>query len=109
MPLWAVTPEKLADAVKRIVALAHPRRIILFGSRAHDAAGPDSDVDLLVVEDVVPNRYTETVRLRRALAGVMMPIDLLVIGERDFQAASQWPGSVYRVAQQEGRVLYDAA
>lgn len=31
-PLWAVTPEKIAEAVRRIVEAAHPVRVILFGS-----------------------------------------------------------------------------
>ena len=37
-PVWAVTPEKLREAVRRLVDAAHPRRIILFGSRARGDA-----------------------------------------------------------------------
>ena len=47
-PPWAVTPEKLGEAVRRLVEAAHPRRIILFGSRARGDAHGDSDVDLLI-------------------------------------------------------------
>lgn len=35
--------------VKRIVRRFQPERIILFGSQARGDAGPDSDVDLLVI------------------------------------------------------------
>lgn len=37
--------------VERIVTNFHPDKILLFGSHARDDAGPDSDVDLLVVVD----------------------------------------------------------
>ena len=37
--------------VKRIVRKFHPQQVILFGSQARGDAGPDSDVDLLVVMD----------------------------------------------------------
>ena len=35
--------------VKRIVKKFHPEMVILFGSQARGDAGPDSDVDLLIV------------------------------------------------------------
>ena len=38
--------------VKRIVKKFDPEQIILFGSHARGEAGPDSDVDLLVVMPV---------------------------------------------------------
>jgi len=40
-----------AEPLDPVVAYFRPRRVILFGSRARGEAGPDSDVDLLVVVD----------------------------------------------------------
>ena len=108
-PVWAITPEKINEAVRRIVATAHPLKIILFGSQARGAGGTDSDLDLLVVEREVADRYSEMVRLHRALKGLILGVDILVIGESDFAEWSETPGSVYRAARQEGRVLYEAA
>jgi uncharacterized protein len=42
-----VPPERLDP----VVAYFKPRRVILFGSTARGEAGPDSDIDLLVVLD----------------------------------------------------------
>ena len=39
------------QVVKRIVEAIRPCKVILFGSRARGDAGPDSDVDLLIVYD----------------------------------------------------------
>ncbi len=109
LPLWAVTPEKVAEAVRRIVEAAHPVRVILFGSRARGDAAQDSDVDLVVVERDVSNRHAEIIRLMEALHGLILPAEILVISERDFDYWSNIPGSVYRAAKLEGKALYEAA
>jgi len=108
-PVWMVTPEKIREAVRRIVEAAHPVRIIMFGSHARGEAGTDSDLDLVVVERAVPDRFSEIVRLRRELRGLIMGVDILVIAEMDFAEWSQTPGSVYCAARREGKVLYEAA
>ena len=40
----------LEDIIARIVAVARPDRVILFGSAARGTMGPNSDVDLLVIK-----------------------------------------------------------
>ncbi len=108
-PIWAVTREKIDEAVRRIVNTAHPVRIILFGSWARGEAGRDSDVDIIVVEREVSNRYAEIVRLMESLRGLIIPVEILVISARDYDYLSKVPGSVYRAARLEGKTLYEAA
>jgi len=108
-PPWAVTDERLEAAVERLVVAARPTRVLLFGSHARGDADSHSDVDLMVVETVVPNRFEEMVRLRRTLDGMLLPVDLLVVSEEEFAERSQVPGTVEHAAAREGRVLYDAA
>jgi len=106
---WSVTPEKLREAIRRIVEAGKPRRIILFGSAARGQSGPDSDVDLLVVTgDEVTSCRRESVRLRRAVGDVLLALDIVVVPESRLAALGQVPGLVYRVALREGRVLYEA-
>lgn len=107
-PVWAITPEKINEAVRRIVEAAHPARIIMFGSQARGETHRDSDLDLVVIEREVPNRVGEMIRLERALRGLVLPTDILVISEKDFSEWSETPGSVYYDAKRDGKVLYEA-
>jgi hypothetical protein len=64
----------LAEVVRRIVEVARPERIILFGSAARGDAGPDSDLDLLVVKRGVEHRRRLAQRIYRRLLGVEVPV-----------------------------------
>jgi len=108
-PIWAVTPEKLQETVRRIVEAAKPRKVIVFGSQARGEARVDSDLDLLVIEAEVGDRVEEMVRLNRVLRGLILPVELLVIGEAEFEEWSSTPGNVYYEARREGRTLYESA
>ena len=105
-PIWAPTPEKMQAAVERLVAVARPTKIILLGSQARGDADDRSDVDLLVIKPHVTDRFEEMVRLHRSLRGLLLPVDLLVVSEQEFEDRVNQPGSVERAAGREGRVLY---
>ena len=44
-------------------------------------AGPDRDVDLLVIEPRVADRFAEIVRLPRVLAPLRVPADVVVVSQ----------------------------
>jgi len=97
----------LPEIVERIVRGFAPVRIILFGSVARGEAGPDSDVDLLVVLPEVHHRHDQRVAIRRALADLPISKDVIVATPAEVEE-SQWRiGSVIWPAVQEGRVLYE--
>jgi predicted nucleotidyltransferase len=106
IPPWAPTTDRLNAAVERLVAAAHPKQIILFGSHARGDADDHSDVDLLIVETTVSDRYEELIRLTRVLKDLILPVDLLVVSEHEFESRSRTPGTLEHTASREGRVLY---
>ncbi len=109
-PLWAITPEKIKEAVRKIVDFERPERVILFGSAARGTTHRDSDVDFLVViRDEVESPRKESVRIRQALGSVSMPMDILVISEKRLKELGDQAGLVYREALRTGKVVYDAA
>jgi predicted nucleotidyltransferase len=79
--------------------------VFLFGSHARGDAGPQSDLDFLIVEPSVDDRASESVRLRRALRGLGLFADILVISEDDARNWGQVPGSVIHAALTEGQPL----
>ena len=96
------TIAKAADLLRN----AAPRaRVILFGSHARGQAGPDSDLDFLVVEPTLKARRDEMVRLRDVLRPLQMPADVLVTSEHTFQQWADKPGTVFYEASREGRVF----
>lgn len=102
----SISEEILDTVVGRLVALASPLKIILFGSMARGEARPQSDLDLLIVEKEVAEPYNEALRLDRALRDLMLPLDLVIISEDQFNRYSRVPGTVYYRSLKEGQVLY---
>jgi predicted nucleotidyltransferase len=98
----------LTEIVRRIVHVAAPERIVLFGSAARGEAGPDSDLDLLVIK---PGRYhrgrlTEEIYL--SLIGVGQAVDVVVVTPEDVERYRDTPALVIAPALREGRVVYAA-
>jgi predicted nucleotidyltransferase len=55
----------LDEVVRRVLTVARPERIILFGSAATGQMTEDSDLDLLVVEPEPADTRDRSVRIRR--------------------------------------------
>jgi uncharacterized protein len=60
-----VTDDLLAEMVRCIRLVGDPILIVLFGSRARDDARPDSDIDILIVEESDLPRYKGAPRYLR--------------------------------------------
>lgn len=78
----------------------------MFGSYARGDFNPNSDLDLLVIEDVEFLRQ-ESVRLRQALRGLLFPVDIVVATPEQIERHRNTIGLIYRSALREGKVLYD--
>lgn len=97
---------EIQQMVRRIVSRFHPEKIILFGSHARGDAGPDSDVDLLVVMPLLGSRLEKQLEIRLALRGIQIPKDIVVTTPEEFQWRKEIPGTIERPAAREGKVLY---
>jgi predicted nucleotidyltransferase len=98
--------EQIDRMVKRIVKQFHPEKIILFGSLARGDAGPDSDVDLLVVMDFEGSKLDKTVEVRVALGNLPVPTDIILSRPEDFAWRKEIVGTIEYPATREGKVLY---
>ena len=99
----------LDEVVRRVLTVARPERIILFGSAATGQMTEDSDLDLLVVEPEPANTRDRSVRIRRALGDVHYPVDVIVMSSARFEETKNLIGGIAYPARKYGRVLYEAA
>ncbi|MCU0646337.1 MAG: nucleotidyltransferase domain-containing protein [bacterium] len=93
--------------VKRLVEGFHPQQIILFGSQARQTADERSDLDLLVVCPVQGSRIDLMVSMDKALKGLKIARDIIILTPDEFELDRQIPGTVARPAWLEGKVLYE--
>ena len=98
----------LDEVVRRVLTVARPERIILFGSAATGQMTEDSDLDLLVVEPEPANTRDRSVRIRRALGDVRYPVDVIVMSSERFEETKNLVGGIAYPARKYGRVLYEA-
>jgi HEPN domain-containing protein/predicted nucleotidyltransferase len=94
---------------KRIAKKFHPEKIILFGSHARGDAGPESDVDLLVVMPLDGCGSDKALEIREALDDMVVPKDIIVTSPEDFAWRKEIVGTIEWPATHEGKVLYESA
>ena len=100
--------EALEALVNAIVDVAHPLRIIVFGSAARGTAGPTSDIDLLIVMPEGTHRRKTAQDLYQRIRGIGVPFDLLVATPGDLEKHRDNIGLIYRTILAEGKEVYAA-
>ena len=100
--------ETIDEMVRRIVGQFRPERIILFGSAATGGWTADSHVDLLVIVRDLKDRRALRVAMRRAINGMGVPKDVVVLTIDEFETKRRIPGTIAFPADREGKVLYAA-
>jgi uncharacterized protein len=92
--------------VKRIVKRFNPDKIILFGSHGRGDAGPDSDVDLLLVMPIDGSLLEKRLEIRHALHDIPIPLDIIVTTPEEFAWRKDVVGTIEWPATREGKILY---
>lgn len=92
---------------RRIARQFSPRRIVLFGSYAEGRAGPDSDVDLLVILPHKGKAVEKSVEIRLATRPAF-PLDLLVRTPKEIRQRLAMGDTFIRDILEKGTVLYQA-
>ena len=98
----------VARVVRRVVEEVSPLRIILFGSRATGTAGPDSDIDLLVVVSNEESPRAVMRRLYGRITGVGVSVDYVPATLAQIDRFRDSVGFIYREALLHGVEVYNA-
>ncbi len=107
--LWEITPQKVQMVIRKIVEVSRPRKLVLFGSYVRGDMHVSSDLDVLVVTgNDIKNTRKESVRIRRALKGIIMSMDILVVQESKLEELVNTPGLIYKEAIRNGEIVYES-
>lgn len=98
----------LKEITRRIVVLANPRRVVLFGSATRGEMRKDSDYDVLVVVSEPVHRRRLAQKIYRGLHGMGVSVDVVVATDDDLKKYGSRAGTILKSALTEGQVLYEA-
>jgi predicted nucleotidyltransferase len=105
----AMSPDKNLQKIKILTGTIIPgSRVILFGSRASGVGDSLSDYDVLVITDRnldVREKRQYAGKIRRELAVMGIPVDVLVKTEKDVSYYGDKIGSLVREAVRNGVAL----
>jgi len=104
-----VDEDTIQRIIEEILKVAHPVRVILFGSAVTGAMSRDSDLDFLVIEKSVEDSRERTIKIRSALENFDVPIDVIVMASERFEETKNVIGGIAYPANKYGRVIYEAA
>jgi len=103
--------EVIEEMTRRLVEFYEPVRIYLFGSEARNEAGPDSDLDfLVVVPDDTPEVTMRSGEVYTRLSGFGIPKDVIPWRQSDFETRATYvQASLPATVVREGKLLYESA
>ena len=107
---YMITKEQIEEVKKRLIEVYDPLEIYLFGSHAWGHPTNGSDLDLLiVVEESDDKRHKRSIPGSRALMGLMIPTDLLVLTKDEFNRRVNDVTTLCHKIVKEGKKIYARA
>jgi predicted nucleotidyltransferase len=94
------------EIIRRIVEVARPKQVILFGSAARGTTSPHSDLDFLIVKSGRYNSRKVAGAIYMRMRGIAQAIDLVIVTPKQVEEYRNSPFSVIYPAMREGRVMY---
>ena len=99
----------IEEIVRRVVDVADPDRIILFGSGARGDMGPNSDLDFLVIKSGEYDRGRMEGDLYVAMRGIGLAADFILVTPQLVERYKDVKFLIIHPALSEGIEVYDGA
>src|SRR5580658_2770727 len=104
------TPLVPPELLNRVVECFHPRRVVLFGSRARGGSGLDSDIDLIVILDDDAPADKLTLRAGwESRRGYDRPADIIPVTDAVYRRRAKIAGTLAYEAEIDGVAVYARA
>jgi uncharacterized protein len=98
----------LKEIIKRVVDVANPERIIMFGSAARGEANANSDIDLLVIKDGEYDQSLLAGDIYMNLHGIKQAVDVVLVTSEQVERYRNTHCLVIAPALKEGKEIYHA-
>jgi predicted nucleotidyltransferase len=103
-----LTGEEIQGIIDHIKVSSHPSRIYLFGSYALGHPHANSDLDLLVLKKVIPDKLQELIRLKKELISKNYSLDILLFTEEEFNRKKEDGWEIFQAIEKNGKLCYAA-
>ena len=105
-----VTEQTIEEVKQRLIKTYNPIAIYIFGSYAWGSPDEESDLDILVVIDHLTLKpWEDVIAGHKALAGLGIAKDLLLIDKNRFDQYSIEPRRLHYKIKERGRKIYARA
>lgn len=103
-----ITPQIIEEVKKRLIETYNPVEIYIFGSYARGTADEESDLDLLIIVDECDpkDRYKAMSEGYRALFGLNISKDIIVLSKSEFDIAAKNPQRIFYHIKENGTQFY---
>jgi len=98
----------ITPIVKRICEIAHPEKIIVFGSVSRGDDLPESYLDILIIKSGNYDPISLTGDIYVHLHGIKQAVDIVLCSPEDIEKSMFDCYSVISPAIKEGKVVYEA-
>ena len=103
-----LSQDKIYEILEKIKQSGPAVKIVLFGSRVWGTPRPDSDIDVLVVEENIGDKQEEIIRLKSGLISSEYSIDILLYDRVEYEKKLKEGWSLLEKIEKDGRT-YNAA
>lgn len=102
-----INKNKIDEVVNRIALNYQPEKIFLFGSYAVGNPTEDSDLDFIIIKNTDAPSQHRGWEVRKFLYRSMVPIDLLVYTQKEFEEELKSNYSFLSSAIKNSKLLYE--
>lgn len=100
----------IQSILQKLITEYAPQKVILFGSHAYGAPGPDSDIDLLIIKETSERFIDRWVTVQRILTGThrALPVETLVLTPQELEKRLAIGDQFIAEIVEKGKILYAA-
>jgi len=99
--------KKIREIIDTIRKTSAPNTIYIFGSYANKTANENSDLDVAIIKEKIQDKHKELLNIRKALFQNGVPMDLIMMNERQYLSRINVKGTVQYEINKHGLKVYE--